>query len=162
MVLEVGTRAPEFTLEGIDGGTYSLREALPAGPILLVFFKTNCRTCDLAFPYVNRLAVTYQDGPQLWAVAQEPLDKAREYAAEQGMEYSVLVDTPGYGVSKRYDPPATPTFFLIDGDGRVAFASYGFSKDDLNELSRLVAAHLGVEPKVVAPPDDGQPAFRPG
>lgn len=162
MALEIGTSAPEFTLEGIDGGTYSLRDALATGPTLLVFWKTHCAAVDLALPYINRLAATYQDGWQLWAIAQEPPDSAREYAGQHGMEYPVLPDTAGYGVSQLYDPPAAPAFFLIDRDGRVAFTNHGFSKDVLNELSGLIAARLGVEAKEVASADDGQPAFRPG
>lgn len=162
MVLEVGDPAPEFALQGTDGETYSLREEPPSGPALLVFFKSTCGTCDLVFPYINRLWNTYQEGWRLWAVAQDPPDRAAEYARRHGLEYPVLPDAPGYGVSKRYDPPATPALYLIDADGRLAYTSHGFSKDDLNELSRLVAGRLGREAKIVAPADDGQPAFRPG
>ncbi len=162
MTLEAGVSAPQFTAEGVDGRTYSLHEALSSGPVLLVFFKTTCSTCDLAFPYINRLRSLHPGGWQLWAVGQDPPDRAREYAQRRGIDYPVLPDTPAYAVSKSYDPPATPTLFLIDRDGRLAYVSYGFSKDDLNELSRLLAQSLGAEPRVVAPPDDGQPAFQPG
>ncbi len=127
-----------------------------------MFFKTTCGTCDLAFPYINRLAEVYPAGWQLWAVAQDPPDEARRYAQRRGITYPVLVDAPAYAASKMYDPPATPTLFLVDAEGRVAYTTYGFSKDDLNELSRLVADMLGVEPAVIAPADDGKPAFKPG
>lgn len=162
MAVEVGAPAPEFTLEGIDGRRYSLREALAGGPALLVFFKSTCGTCDLAFPYINRLRAAYGDGWRLWAVGQDPPHRAREYAHRLGMNYPVLPDSVDYAVSKQYDPPSTPALFLVDADGRVAYTSHGFSKDDLNELSRLLAARLGADPAVVAPEDDGQPAFRPG
>lgn len=162
MTLEVGATAPEFSLRGTDGRTYSLREPPSSGPTMLVFFKTSCRTCDLAFPYINRLWEEYRDGWRLWAVAQDPPDRAGEYAKGLGIQCPVLPDSPGYSVSRRYDPPATPALYLIDADGRLAYTSHGFSKDDLNELSRLIAARLGVESRIVAPADDGQPAFRPG
>lgn len=162
MVLDIGRSAPELELAGIDGERYSLREALRGGPVLLVFFKTTCSTCDLAFPYINRLWASYRDGWGLWAVAQDPPDRTAKYAQQYGIEYPMLPDTPDYSVSKRYDPAATPTFFLIDSDGRVAFTSHGFSKDDLNELSRLIAGQLNVEARIVALADDGQPAFKPG
>ena len=110
MAPEIGALAPEFALEGIDGRSYSLREALPTGPILLFFFKANCSACDLAFPYTNRLVAAYPAGWQLWAVAQETPDRAREYAGRYSMQYPVLPDTSDYNVSKQYDPPATPTF----------------------------------------------------
>ena len=162
MALAVGSSAPAFTLTGVEGEVYSLSRSLSAGPVLLVFFKSGCGACDLAFPYINRLAAAYDDGWQLWAIAQEPPERARQYAERQDMKYPVLLDTQDYEVSKRYDPPATPTFFLIDPDGRVAYTNHGFSKDDLNEMSGLVAARLGVEAKEVAPAADGRPAFRPG
>ncbi len=162
MTLEVGATASGFELEDLNGQKHSLPESGSGALVLLVFFKTTCSTCDLAFPYINRLWASYRDGWRLWAVAQDPPERASEYARQYGIEYPVLPDTADYAVSKRYDPPATPTYFLIDRDGRVIFTSHGFSKDDLNEISRLIAHGLGVEAQEVAPPDDGQPSFKPG
>ena len=59
MTIEVGARAPEFSLKGTDGRTYALADALARGPLLLAFFKTTCGTCDLAFPYINRFPEAY-------------------------------------------------------------------------------------------------------
>ena len=47
-------------------------------------------------------------------------------------------------------------------DGRVEETSAGFSRDDLNAISRLLAAHLGRPVVTVAEANDGQPSFRPG
>ncbi len=101
MTIEAGARAPDFSLRGIDGDTYSLSDALSHGPVVLVFFKTTCGTCDLAFPYVNRLLDAYPgDGWSLWAVAQDPPAEAGRYASTFGMAYPVLPDADGYAVSK--------------------------------------------------------------
>jgi len=162
MTLEAGVQAPDFSLKGIDGREYRLSEALRAGPALLVFFKSTCGTCDVAFPYLNRLHETYKDGWQLWAVAQDGPEAAAEYARRLALGYPVLPDAPDYAISRLYDPPATPTLYLIDRDGRVAYTTHGFAKDDMNELARLLAERLGAQPRVIAPPDDGQPAFKPG
>ena len=40
--------------------------------------------------------------------------------------------------------------------------SVGFSKEELNELSRRLAEHLGETPQVIAQENDGKPPFRPG
>ncbi len=163
MTIEAGARAPDFSLSGIDGETHSLSDALSRGPVLLVFFKTTCGTCDLAFPYINRFPEAYPtNGWSLWAVAQDPPVEANGYAASHGMTYPVLPDVDGYPVSRAYDPPATPTLFLVDRRGRVAYTTHGFSKDDLNELSRLLAAEVGAEPAVIARAGDGNPDFKPG
>lgn len=163
MTIEAGTRAPDFSLRGIDGDTYTLSDALSRGPLLLVFFKTTCGTCDLAFPYINRLLETYRGGPwSLWAVAQDPPAEAGSYASAHGLSYPVLPDVDRYAVSKAYDPPATPTLFLIDRDGQVVRETAGFSKADLNSLSAALAERLGAEPAVIAPAGDGSPDSKPG
>ena len=161
-MLETGALAPHFTLLGIDGKEYSLPKGAGGQPLLLVFFKTTCGTCDTAFPYVNRLREAYPEGWQLWAIAQDPPREAARYAESQGISYPVLIDAPDYTVSRLYDPAATPTFFLNDASGRTVFATYGFAKDDMNQLARLVAEYAGREPLIIAPENDGRPAFKPG
>ncbi len=163
MTVGVGTRAPDFSLTGIDSETYALADALGRGPVLLVFFKTSCATCDLAFPYINRFLESYPgDGWSLWAVAQDAAAEASSYASTYGMTYPVLPDANGYQVSKAYDPPATPTLFLIDGSGQVIQESAGFDKEELNALSAALAERLGAKPAVIAEADDGNPDFKPG
>lgn len=162
-MLDLGVQAPPFSLRDIDGAAYELRKGLSRGPLLLVFFKTTCGACNLAFPYYNRLRQAYpQEGWQLWAISQDSLEATRRYSERYEFAFPALLDGAGWPVSKAYDPPSTPTFYLVDGDGRVAAANTGFSKDDLNELSRLLAQRLGGEPAVVAPADDGVAPFRPG
>jgi peroxiredoxin len=163
MTIDVGSAAPDFSLRAADGRTYGLSKALDRGPVVLAFFKTTCGTCDLMFPYVNRLNESYADGGwTLWAVAQDPAPQARGYASTFDITYPVLPDTDGYPVSKAYDPPATPTLFLIDTDGKVIQWSAGFSKEDLNSLSRALAERIGATPAVIAAPGDGNPDFKPG
>jgi peroxiredoxin len=161
-MLETGALAPHFTLLGIDGREYRLPNHLEGKPSLLVFFKTTCGTCDVAFPYINRLREAYRGGWHLWAIAQDPPSTASEYAAKHGIKYPVLIDAPDYDVSRLYDPAATPTLFLNDRSGRTVYATHGFAKDDLNEVSRLVAEMLQEDPVEIAPANDGQPSFKPG
>lgn len=162
-MLETGAVAPHFTLLGTDGREYGLPGGAGGEPVVIVFIKTACGACDVAMPYLNRLHKTYPDGGwQLWAIAQEPVAKAREYASRFGAAYPVLIDGPEYEVSFLYDPQSTPAIFLVERSGRTVFDSFGFSKDDLNEASRRIAGYLGVAAVEVAPADDGQPTMKPG
>ncbi len=154
--------APHFTLLGIDGREYRLPNSVVGEPALLVFFKSTCATCDLTFPYLNRLTEEYPTGWQMWAIAQDAPDAAREYARRQRIECPVLIDAPGYDVSRLYDPAATPTLFLLDQGSRTEFVTHGFAKDDLNEISRRIAFGVDVEAVTIAPLDDGRPPFKPG
>ena len=161
--LAAGDEAPLFTLDTPEGESHSLSDALRQGPVLAAFFKTTCGTCDLVFPYLNRFVETYGEGGwRLWAISQDGPPTSRDYADRFGARFPVLVDGPGWPVSRAYDPPSTPTMFLIAPDGRVEEASAGFSKDDLNSIAKRLAAHLGRPAVTVAEPDDGQPSFRPG
>ena len=163
MILEVGALASHFTLLGIDGREYSLPGSLGGRPAVLVFFKTSCGTCDLAFPYINRLREAYPgDAWRLWAVSQDPPDRSIDYAQRRGINYPVLLDAPAFVVSKLYDPPATPTLFLVDRAGGIAYSTHGFVKSDVNELSRLLAAEIREAPVEVAAANDGRPEFKPG
>ena len=161
-MVETGSLAPHFTLLGTDGREYSLPGDTSGRPVLLVFFKTSCATCDLAFPYINQLRDAYPEGWRLWAIAQDPPQTASDYARSHGIGYPVLIDAPDYPVSRLYDPPATPTLFLNDSTGRLVYSTHGFSKDDMNELATLVARSINAEPVIIAPENDGRPAFKPG
>jgi len=164
-MLSVGAEAPDFTLTGIDGKQYSLSAALKQGPLLAVFIQTACPICDLVMPYLNRLAEAYGgQGWQLWVISQNDQEASRRYAQRFDASFPLVVDDPadGWTVSRAYDPPATPTLFLIGPDGRVQFSGEGFSKAHLNAAAERIAGHLGVQPAVVAEPNDGSPDFRPG
>ena len=138
--LSAGDDAPLFTLNTADGQRYDLAEALGRGPVLAVFFKTTCGTCDLLFPYLNHFVDGYGgEGWHLWAISQDGPDRSRDYGRRQEARFPVLVDGPGWPVSQAYDPPATPTLFLIDRGGGVVQATAGFSKADLNSLAAALA-----------------------
>lgn len=162
-MLEVGERAPAFRLSDLDGREHALDQALASGPALLVFWKSDCATCDLIFPYLGNLAEAYgQDGWRLWAVSQDDVEAARAFAQKHRTRFDVLVDGEGWPVSRAFDPDATPTLFLVGADGVIEQTSVGFSKADLNEVSRRLAESLETAPVDVAPADDGGPDFRPG
>jgi peroxiredoxin len=164
MPLPEGSQAPDFSLTGIDGKEYRLSQALKEGLLLTVFVKTTCPACDLVMPYLKRLAEAYRrDGWQIWVVTQNPADASREFAERFGASFPVLVDQPEeWTVSRAWDPPATPTLFLVGRDGRVETVTWGFSKADLNDMAERIARHLGEPAMMVARRDDGNPEVRPG
>ena len=158
-MLGPGEQAPAFELPDLEGG----RHRREAGPALAVFWKPTCATCDLAFPYLQRLAEAYTtDRWQLLAISQDGAEASGEFARRYGLTMPVLIEDEGWPVSQQYDPEATPTLFLIGPDGTVEMTSVGFSKEDLNEISRRLAGHLGETPQIIAEEDDGNPIFRPG
>jgi peroxiredoxin len=160
---DVGEHAPDFTLPDAAGQVRHLADALAAGPVLLAFFKADCGACNLAFPYVERMRQAYPgDNWSLWGVSQNPVRAAEWFAKNTGVTFPLVIDDEGFPVSCAYDPPATPTLYLIDRDGTIVASHYGMSKDQLNTMAAQLAGLIGAEPAIVAPPDDGKPSFRPG
>jgi len=162
-MLNVGTEAPDFILESSTGQRQHLAEALVEGPVILAFFKADCATCQITFPYLERLSQSYRgDRWQIWGICQHPPRAADWFAKTNGITFPFLIDAPGLVVSQLYDPEATPTIFLIDSQGVIRDGFYGFAKNRLNTLAQELADLLGHEEVVIAPPDDGKPSFRPG
>ncbi len=162
-MLSAGDRAPDFDLPDLAGRRHRLEDALQRGPALAVFWKSGCNTCDLAFSYLQRLAVAYPEGRwQLLAISQDGAQASEEFARQHGLTFPILIEGEGWPVSQQYDPEATPTFYLIEPDGVISMTSVGFHKQELNEISRRIAERLGEPPQVIAEEDDGNPPFRPG
>jgi peroxiredoxin len=162
VTVEVGAEAPPFRLPSLDGGSLSQPGDAGGLPLLLAFFRVSCDTCDVAFPYINRLQTAYPAGWRLWAISQDSAERTLGYRHRFAITCPVLIDDPALAVSRAYDPPSTPTLVLIGPDGSVEYVSEGFAKDDLNEISARLAARLGVAAVEVAAADDGNPAMKPG
>jgi peroxiredoxin len=163
-MLAVGDVAPDFTLPDLASQPHTLSEALKQGPVLLVFWKAQCVTTRITFPYLERLRQAYpQTGWQLWGIGQDDVADVKPFLRRVGkISFPLLVDYPRYAASLAYDPLATPTIFLVEPSDTIGQTAIAFSKNDLNALSERLAARLDVVPVVVAPADDGNPPFKPG
>ena len=161
-MIQAGALAPHFTLLGLDGREYSLPGDAAGEPLLLAFFRVSCKTCDVAFPYINRLQAEYPTGWRLWTISQDDVERTKAYRDKFEITAPVLMDAPALHVSLLYDPPSTPTLWLIAPTGRVDFVLEGFDKTDLNEISRRIGVSIGASPVEIAPADDGNPTMKPG
>ncbi len=163
-MLAVGDVAPDFTLPDLARQPHTLSAALKRGPVLLLFWKAQCATTRVTFPYLERFRQAYpQAGWQLWGIGQDDVADVKPFLRRVGkVSFPLLVDYPSYAVSIAYDPQATPTLFLVEPGDTIGQTAIAFSKKELNSLSERLAARLGVVPVVVAPSDDGNPPFKPG
>lgn len=139
--LEPGIPAPHFTLKDATGKPHELADALKQGPVLLVFYKESCPTCQFTLPFLERLhrATAPPGRVQVWGVSQDDPELTTGFAAEYGCSFPLLVDEDGYPVSNAYGLTIVPTLVLIETDGRVADSAMGFDR----RLIDSVAARLG-------------------
>jgi len=153
-MLSAGARAPQFVLKDLDGTEHSLDGLREQGPAVLVFFKVSCPTCQLALPFVERIAAK---APRLIAISQDPAPATRDFRSYFHLSMPMLLDPAGdgYAVSNAFGITHVPTFFLISADGMVEHSFTGFVKTDLEELGR----QYGVE---TFRPDEKVPFLKPG
>src|SRR5258708_11799929 len=137
--LESGSRAPSFKLKSIDGATQSLEEILANGPVLLAFFKIGCPVCQLALPYLERLAAS--PSLQVVAISQDDAAATSGFLQRFGITFPALLDQSkeGYPASNAYGMTTVPSLRLFVKDGGIASSSTGVSKKDLESLGDRAA-----------------------
>jgi peroxiredoxin len=120
--LPVGTQAPDFSLPGTDGKTYTLDSFADAEVLVVVF---TCNHCPYAKAAEDRLVALAKEMAAYGArfVAINPND-ANKYpadsfenmklrAAEKGFPFPYLFDET-QAVAKAYDAQCTPDIFVFD------------------------------------------------
>ncbi len=136
--LQEGSKAPDFSLPALDGGNFSLQDALHRGPVLAVFFKVSCPVCQYAFPFFERLHKAY--GSQKVAivgVSQDDKANTAAFLKEYGASFPTLLDDPaGYMVSNAYGLTNVPSWFFIGQDGKIKISSVGWVRADVEALNR--------------------------
>ena len=139
--LDSGIKAPDFTLPLLQGGKFSLKDALERGPVLLAFFKISCPVCQFAFPYYERLYKAYGKGPvTIVGVSQDNAADTRRFLQEFGITFPIALDDPGkYAVSNAYGLTNVPTLFLVSPSGEIELSSVGWSRQDYEQIGRELA-----------------------
>ena len=162
--LRTGTKAPAFELKTIEGKTFSLRDGLARGPVVLAFFKVSCPVCQFAFPYLERLHKAYkQAGYSLVGVSQNNAKDTAAFNQEFGVTFPVLLDdTDRYPVSNGYGLTNVPTLFWIAQDGEIELSSVGWLKADLEELNRRMSEAGKIKSSPLFHAGESVPDFRAG
>jgi len=135
-VIEPGAKAPDFTLQAVSGQNQSLSEILARGPALLALFKISCPTCQMTFPFLERIATG--SGLQVIGISQDDERGTNRFASTFHLTIPMLLDreTEEYPVSNAYGITHVPSLFLVEPDGTVSLASVGFSKEDLEAIGK--------------------------
>lgn len=162
MPLAAGAEAPDFTLPDGDGSDRSLAELTAKGPALLVFFKTSCPVCKMAFPVYSELARRYGDEIPVVAVSQNPEDEAVTWLEDVGFEGTFLLDdADGHPTSKAYEITSVPTLVLVE-DAKVVAVAEGWDRQRANAFASDLGERTGRDTSPVSVKTDGRPPWRPG
>ncbi len=132
--LEIGSKAPDFSLKGVDDKHYSL-SSFSSSPVLVIVFT--CNHCPTAQAYEDRL-IDFTDqykskGVQLVAISpnadaavrldelgytdlSDSFDEMKVRSKDKGYNFPYLYDGETQAVAELYGPTTTPHAFVFDKD----------------------------------------------
>jgi peroxiredoxin len=140
-LLKVGTKAPNFTLKGVDGKSYSLA-AQRGHLVVLEFFAVWCPHCQAESSVIRQIQAAYAPkGVRIWAILASPYGP--NYDKSNGTDLTLatkddlawfrrtfhedvpmLVD-PKFSVMKQYGNNGYPGIFVIDRNGVIVSSTSG-------------------------------------
>jgi peroxiredoxin len=115
--LPAGTRAPDFTLPALDGGSLSL-EQFRGQRVLLAFSDPHCGPCDQLAPELEQAHRRAGD-LQIVMVSRGDREANRQKAAEHKLTFPIGLQKQ-WEISRDYAMFATPIAYLIDEAGMIA------------------------------------------
>ena len=118
--VDIGERAPDFTLPALTQGPLSLHN-FGRQVVVLNFWATWCPPCVEETPALEKFAEQMRhQGVTVMGVSVDQDGAALQtFAAEQHLSFPILRD-PNQSVANRYGTFKFPETYIIDQDGRVA------------------------------------------
>jgi peroxiredoxin len=162
--LSLGQQAPDFSLHGTDGKTYSLKD-FKTNPVLVVFFS--CNHCPYVINSDEVTRKTYEkfapkgvafvaiNSNSAATVHEESYDHMVHRMKEHKFPWVYLHDTT-QEVAKKYGALRTPHFFVFDKNRHLIYTGRGVdsprdpAKITVNDLDNALIQHL--EGKIITTP----------
>lgn len=161
--IALGTRAPVFMLNDLEGRPCRIPDVASHESALLVFFKVSCPTCQFTFPFLERLWGHYcAPNLKMWGIVQDSPAAGKLFANQYGITFPIVVDPPEYVVSSQFGISAVPTIFFLEQGGWVRRSIAGFHRQELVELAKELSKVTGRPYKPLFEKDESVPEFKPG
>lgn len=157
--LTPGSAFPRLELSDARGHA----AAGPAGETLYGVFKTTCPTCELAWPFLERIGRLAEGGAlAVVAVSQDEIGETAAWNRRLGVRLLTLFDDEPWPASEALGIENVPTFLRVGKDGRLLEAVVGFQKQKMQDFAAEAASLAGKAPAQLFQPGENVPAFKPG
>lgn len=161
--LATGAAAPDFSLPGIDGKTYTLQSFKDAKVLAVVFI---CNHCPTSQAYENRLVKLTSDyaGKGVKVVAINPnnpaslrldelgysdvgdsFDDMKIRAKDKKFNFPYLYDGETEIASKKYGPVATPHIFIFDQARKLRYNGRIDDMENPAKTPKSLDAHNAID-----------------
>lgn len=140
-----GKKAPDFSLENLDGDPVTLSENTGAGPVLLSFWATWCKPCIEELPHLEKIYTDLKGkGLKIFAISvdgEKTAAKVEPFARTKGMEIPVLLD-PNGDVARAFYAKDVPHTVLLNAAGEIVYTHSGYKLGDEIQLREKINALL--------------------
>jgi len=137
--LEIGARAPDFKLQGVDGKTYTLGSFKDAKILVVVFICNHCPTSQAYEKRLIKLTIDYAaKGVSVVAInpnnpaalrldelgysdVGDSFEEMKIRARDAHFNFPYLYDGETEIASNKYGPVSTPHIFIFDKDRKLRY-----------------------------------------
>lgn len=145
MSVGVGDKAPDFTLPGTGGASYSLSQYAGRTVVLVFYPGDDTPVCTKQLNcYNNELAQFTDIGAQVLAVSAQDMASHEKFAAKHGFQFPLLSDTDKAvaGLYGTLGPLGFPrrSVFVIDSQGVIRYAHRAIAGLTFRPVDELVRA----------------------
>ncbi len=138
--LPLGSPAPDFTLPGVDGRDYALKDFAAAKLLVVVFTCNHCPSAQAYEERIKQLTSDYQkkgvavvaimpnDAKSVrldelsWTDLSDSFPEMKIRARDRHFNFPYLYDGDAESVSRAYGPVATPHAFVFDAARKLRYA----------------------------------------
>ena len=148
--LQVGAKAPEFTLKDTDGGETTLSKVLAQASVKAVVVEFIATRCPVSNDYDARMVQLHEEfapeGVAFMGVnsnsfpekAMEDVEEIRAHKAKKGIPFPVLKDY-GHVVGDQWGARVTPHMYVLDKQGAVRYVG---AIDDSQNAEKVTKTYL--------------------
>jgi peroxiredoxin len=142
--IKPGSKAFDFSAQGTDGKTHTLKSLTNKGPVVLYFIKIGCPVNHRAAPHFKNIHETYAGKGNLVGVINGDVAAAKAWQREYNVKFPILADQ-SMKIIRGYGAEHSPWAVAIEG-GKVSHVLPGGSPKELKALNEGMAKMAGRKP----------------
>ena len=138
--LKEGDMMVDFELYDYNDKPHHLNEFLGNGKYtVLEFSGIGCGACKMAKPHLEKFYKQYKDKFEMITISEDKLSEWKkkpdgEVSWHEWNDHNLAID-----IKKKYDVHGTPTFFIINPEGKIIKKLVGFNEGRIDEINDIIS-----------------------
>ena len=138
--LKEGDRMADFELYDYDDKPHHLNEFLGKGKYtILEFSQYGCGPCHAARPHFEKFYKQNKDKVEMITISEDKVSEWKkkplgEVSWHEWNDHNLAID-----IKKKYDVHGTPTFFIINPEGKIIKKLVGFNEGRIDEINDIIS-----------------------